>query len=570
MNQTRTFLLFAWIAVAVLLFMRWNESPAPAPVAATAVTAAVPAGAPPSAPAVPAAGAPPAAATVGAPPAASAPVASGAPITVTTDVLRLQVDPRGGTLIDGELLRYPVKKEHPDVRVHLLDANPATWSVAQSGLVDAAGGDSPNHEALFRAEDGRRDYQLADGADSIEVPLVWESANGLHVRKVYVLHRGSYAITVRTEVRNDGAATWRGFAYEQLQRAIRPKVGNTFTNPESISFQGAAWYDPEEKFEKVPTEDLVEDGPQTRKATGGWIGMLQHHFAIGWIPAKNEPQEYTMTALAGTPLYQVRGVSQSAFDVAPGMTATREATLWVGPKLQEQLQKLGDGMNLTLDYGMFTFIAQPMFDYVLSPLHWLTGNWGWAIILTVVILKLVLLPLSAAQYRSAARMRAIQPRLEALKERYGDDRQKYAEAQMELFRKEKINPMGGCLPILVTFPIFIALYYMLLETVEMRQAPFIGWIQNLTAPDPLYILPVLNLAVMFLTQKMTPMPGMDPMQKKIMTFMPLAFGVMMAFFPAGLVLYWVTNGGLGLLQQYLMTKRHGGKPGAPTTAVVAK
>jgi YidC/Oxa1 family membrane protein insertase len=399
------------------------------------------------------------------------------------------------------------------------------------------------------------------------VPLLWtDPATGLSVRKVYVFERGSYAITVRQEIRNEGAQPWRGSAYEQLLRAAPAEGsrGNGYTNPEAYSFVGAAWYDPEEKFDKVSIDDLVDDGALKKEATGGWIAMLQHHFALAWVPEKDVAHSFEMMSLPGS-RYLVRGIS-APFEVAPGTAATREARLWIGPKLQEEMEAIAPGLRLSLDYGIFTFLAQPMFEYVLKPLHdHVTGNWGWAIILTVLIIKLILYPLSAAQYRSFARMRAIQPKIEALKERYGDDRQKFGMAQMDLYKKEKINPMGGCLPILVTIPVFIALYWMLLESVEMRQAPWIGWIDNLTAPDPYFILPVINLAVMFLTQKMTPTPGMDPMQKKVMTFMPLIFGVMMAFFPSGLVLYWCTNGMLGLLQQWVITRRHGTTP-----AVAAK
>jgi YidC/Oxa1 family membrane protein insertase len=262
-------------------------------------------------------------------------------------------------------------------------------------------------------------------------------------------------------------------------------------------------------------------------------------------------------------MYRIRSVALPV-DLAPGAKVARQARLWVGPKVQKQLEAVAPGLKLSLDYGMFTFIAQPLFDYVLKPLHALTGNWGWAIILTVLALKLALYPLSAKQFQSMAKMRALQPRIEALKERYGAG-QEYNVAMMELYKKEKINPVSGCLPILIPLPIFFALYWVLLETVELRHAPWIGWIQNLTAPDPYFILPALNLAVMYLTQKMTPTPGMDPMQKKMMQFMPLIFGVMMAFFPAGLVLYWVTNGLLGLLQQWWITRRHGQATGAHAT-----
>ncbi len=569
MNQTRTFLLIAWIFTALLLFWEWNKAavaPPPAPTAVAQPLPEVPADAGvPDAGAVPdAAAAPAAAASPGAGVAAPAAEVAGAPqlVAVRTDVLDLRVDLRGGSVVGADLVEYPIKKEQPERKVRLLDLDPARYSVAQSGLVASAGA-APSHEALFRTEDGRRDFRLADGQDVLEVPLVWTDASGVSVRKTLVLTRGSYAITVREEIRNDGAAPWRGYAYQQLQRVAPPPAGSGFTNPEAYSFVGAAWYDPVDKFEKRKFADFVEDGPLNKDATGGWVSMLQHHFLLAWVPQKDEPQRFSLAVLGeGVPRYVVRSVG-APFEVAPGAARTRESVLWIGPKLQEPLQQVAEGLKLTLDYGIFTFLAQPMFDYVLKPLHDLTGNWGWAIILTVLLIKIALYWLSAKQYKSFAKMRAIQPRIEALKERYGEDRQKFQMAMMELYKKEKVNPAAGCLPILVTIPVFIALYWMLLESVEMRQAPWLGWIQNLTAPDPYFILPAINLVVMYLTQKMTPTPGMDPMQKKIMTAMPLVFGVMMAFFPSGLVLYWCTNGILGLAQQWIITKRHGeGSPAA--------
>ena len=578
MNQTRSFLLIAWLIVAFFLYMEWARGPVQPEVVAQAdpTTAAIPSGADvPSASAVPSAAAIPATTVDPGLPAVPAAAAGGAvasTVSIDTDVMRLALDLRGGSLVGAELLDYPINKGEPEVKVRLLNTDPSRFSVAQSGLVAAEGtsGTAPIHEAIFRTEDGRSAFRMADGTDRLEVPLVWNDADsGLTLRKVLVFTRGSYAITQRQEITNGGAQPWRGAAYEQLLRVPLPSLSRAagLTNPEVYSFQGVAWYSPAEKFEKFKVADIFDEGPQNRDTAGGWISMLQHHFLLAWVPDTGEIHRFSMAGL--TPDDQRHLVRMTApIEVAPGATTVRETTLWVGPKLQEQLVELGPGMKLTLDYGIFTFLAQPMFDYVLKPLYDLTGNWGWAIILTVVIIKLALYWLSAKQYLSFAKMRAVQPRIEALKERYGDDKQKFQMAMMELYKKEKINPLGGCLPILVTIPIFIALYWMLLESVEMRQAPWIGWIQNLTAPDPYFILPAINLVVMYLTQKMTPTPGMDPMQKKIMTMMPLVFGVMMAFFPSGLVLYWCTNGILGLLQQYVITKRHGDKaaPSAPAAA----
>jgi len=344
-----------------------------------------------------------------------------------------------------------------------------------------------------------------------------------------------------------------------------PPKHSGLSNPESFSFVGAAWYDG--KFEKAKFDDFAKQPPLNAPVSNGWIAMLQHHFVAAWLPSAPDPQLITVNtdSGSGTPIYQITAINANALDVAPGAAKSYTSRLWVGPKLQAPLAQLAPSLKYTVDYGIFTFIAQPLFDYVLKPLHFLIGNWGWAIILTVVLLKLALYPLSAAQYRSMAKMRAVQPRIEALKERYGDDKQQFQIAMMELYKKEKINPIGGCLPMLIPMPIFFALYWVLIETAELRHAPWMGWIQSLSDPDPYFILPVLNLVVMYLTQKMTPTPGMDPMQKKMMQFMPLVFGVMMAFFPAGLVLYWVTNGLLGLLQQQYITRRHGDKKPASGT-----
>jgi YidC/Oxa1 family membrane protein insertase len=292
----------------------------------------------------------------------------------------------------------------------------------------------------------------------------------------------------------------------------------------------------------------IADGRSIDRAPG-----LQHYFVAAWVPEGSELASFSTDVVRGRFLIRSRG---QTLELLPGASAHNQARLYIGPKLPETLEQVAPGLGLTLDYGIFTIIAQPL-HWLLAKLHALTGNWGWAIVLPVVLIKLALFKLSEAQYKSFAKMRRVQPRIEALKERYGEDRQKFQQAMMELYKKEKINPMGGCLPILVQIPIFIALYWVLLESVELRHAPWIGWIQNLTAPDPYFVLPLINLVSMWLTQKLSPTPGMDPLQKKMMQIMPLVFGVMFAFFPAGLVLYWATNGALGLLQQWIITRRHG-------------
>lgn len=570
MNQTRSFLLFAWLLVAFLLFMEWSKTTTttPPPVAAeqnavisAPVTATSQASALPAAPSVSGQnGVVPQLPNVG-----SKTSQSVQTISIQTDVLKLQIDPRGVSVVSTELLKYPVEKKAGSSNIVLQDTKDVDFFVAQSGLLAAAGTKktAPSHESLFLVENAQTSFNLAEGQKTLEVPFVWQdTAQGFKVRKVLVLTRGSYAIKVKQEIINTSPQAWQGAVYEQFIRVQppAPPKHSMFTNPESFSLTGAAWYSEEDKFDKKAFSDFSEENLDLKNRKQSWISMVQHHFVSAWVPGKNETREIATSTLSdsGKPHYVIRSIG-SIMTVPSGKATTLESTLWVGPKLQSELEKIDPSLTLTLDYGIFSFIAQPLF-WLLSLLHSWLGNWGWAIIAIVVLLKLALYKLSAAQYKSMAKMRAIQPRLEALKERYGDDRQQYSTAMMDLYKKEKINPAGGCLPMLIPLPIFFALYWVLLESVELRQAPWMGWIQNLTAPDPYFILPIMNLVVMFVTQKLTPMPGMDPMQKKVMQFMPLIFGVLMAFFPAGLVLYWVTNGILGIAQQQVINRRHGDKP----------
>ncbi|MCY7355410.1 MAG: membrane protein insertase YidC [Lysobacter sp.] len=562
MNQTRVFLIFAWLMVATLLWVEWGkERAAPAP-AAEATTAASP-GATSTVPTVSGATLPavPSTNTATNKPSVPAMSATTQPssaqnVTVTTDVLRLVLD--GGAIRSAELLRYPQSTERNSAPVKLFDDNATRFFSAQSGWVSQAGA-APNHESGFLPELPARQYALPRGGHGVEVPFVWRGPNGVTIRRIFTLKRNEYAINVRDEVVNAGTAPWQGYVYRQLLRNPPPSKSG-LTNPEAYSFTGAAWYSPEEKYEKRKYADFVDDGTLDRQVKGGWIALLQHYFFAAWIPSPNDQTTFSLAtppANGGTQ-YLVRELGPGV-NVAPGTRAVAEAKLWVGPKLQDRLDDVAPGLALSLDYGIFTFLAKPI-AWLLAQLHKITNNWGWAIVLLVLLIKLALFPLSAAQYKSMAKMRKFQPRIAQLKERYGDDKQKFQMAMMELYKKEKINPVGGCLPVLLQMPIFLALYWVLLESVELRQAPWMLWIQDLTARDPFFILPVLNAAVMWATQKLTPAVGMDPMQQKMMQMMPLVFGVMFAFFPAGLVLYWVTNGSLGLLQQWWMTRRYSEAP----------
>ena len=556
MNQTRAFLIFGWLMVATLLWMEWGREQAPAAEAPAAAQAD-----PTTAAAIPVAD------TAAGVPAAAVPMAPGnqpvAPpvdadaspiVTVETDVLRVRM--RGGEILSAELLDYAQDTEPGSPPVHLLrDTAPGVY-LARSGWT-SQGGNAPGHATGFMPVGDTRAYVIEDGRDTIEVPFAWTGPDGVTVRRTWTFGARDYAVHVRDEVVNAGSAPWQGYVYRQLLRDAPPDRGSMFTNPEAITFSGAAWYSPSEKYEKRAFADFGDDGPLDVQVTGGWVALSQHYFLTAWVPQPDQAALYSLGTGNGLYSIEARGPS---FNLAPGQRAATEATLWLGPKLADRLEQVAPGLELALDYGIFTFLAKPI-AWLLAKLHLLTSNWGWAIVLLVLIIKLLLYPLSAAQYKSAAKMRRFQPRVEQLKERYGDDKQKFQLALMELYKKEKINPVGGCLPVLVQIPVFLALYWVLLESVELRQAAWIpGWIDDLTAQDPYFILPLVNIAVMWATQKLAPTSGMGPMQAKMMQFMPLVFGVMFAFFPAGLVLYWITNAGIGLAQQWFMTRKYAEAP----------
>jgi YidC/Oxa1 family membrane protein insertase len=565
MNQTRTFLIFAWLAVATLLFMAWSrDNAAPDANADTAAVAQVDAATGDSTVPTVARDAIPEAptASMSAPSAAAVPAAASATaVTVTTDVLRVVLD--GGNVRQADLLQYPQTTEPGSAPMRLFASDAAHFFQAQSGWVSSTGA-APSHEAGFVPADAQRDYPLAAGANQVEVPFQWTGTDGITIRRTYTFSRGDYTVQVRDEVVNAGAQPWQGYVYRQLVR-VPPVVKTGFTHPESYSFHGAAWFSAQDKFEKRKFADYAEDGPLDKAVTGGWIAMLQHHFFAAWIPGDKDASKFSLSSPKGSGGQEQALVRElgPGVTVAPGARAQTSARLWVGPKLVKQIETQAvPGLERAVDFSSYSWMAwlAGLLFFVLSFLHGIFGNWGWAIIGLVLVIKALMFPLSAAQYKSAAKMRRFQPRIEQLKERYGDDKQKLQMAMMELYKKEKINPVGGCLPVLVQMPVFLALYWTLLESVELRQAPWIGWIHNLTAPDPYFILPAINIAVMFATQKLTPTPIADPMQRKMMQYMPVAMGVMFAFFPAGLVLYWVTNGSLGLLQQWWMLRKYGEAP----------
>ena len=483
----------------------------------------------------------------------SQPVMMGASglLTVTTDVLEVGIDLTGGTVVSAKLLDYPVEFDVPGIKVDLFNSNGPEMFIAQSGLLSRSS--APNHTSTYQAD--TMSYILAESADEIRVPLTWADNNGLQVTKTLIFKRGKYDIAVRHTLSNQNDQTWSGSRYDQLQRSIiADRDDGGFTNPGRYSFFGIGFYSPDEKFEKVDFDEVASE-PYQRSFTNGWLSMVQHYFFSAWIPPQGQANTYSTQEYSpdGFPRYIARAVSP-VVEVAPGTSHEFESRLYVGPKLQDEIEEIAPGLGHTVNYGIFTVFSKPLF-WLLSNIHSVVGNWGWAIVLLTVLIKLLFFKLTEAQYRSMARMRKLQPRIEQLKERYGDDRQRMSQAMMEMYKTEKVNPLGGCLPILVQIPIFIALYWVLLESVELRQAPFILWIENLTARDPYFVLPVLNAAFMMLTQRLTPTAGMDPLQRKIMQFMPIGFSFMFAFFPAGLVLYWATNAGLSLAQQWYITRK---------------
>ncbi|MBL0162360.1 MAG: membrane protein insertase YidC [Xanthomonadales bacterium] len=564
MNNPRTFLLVALFALVYLLYSQWQIDynpqvaiPATAPTNVTDPPASISSGVPTAAD-IPQAV--PSATETAKTPTATEQKATVNPVIVTTDLLRVEIDPLGGSVVRADLLAYPLQPNQPE-RVRLLDSDPAHYFVAQSGLVSKTS-PAPNHETILTS--AAQSYDLAAGQNRLEVPLTWSDPSGVSVTKTFIFERGSYVIEQQQRIDNQSAVAWTGNAYRLLQRVpliIDHSGIKGYTNTERYSFIGAAWYSPEDKFQKLAFDKFSKD-PINRSVSGGWIAMLQHYFFAAWIPPVGETDQFSSSETTGGGANRYRMLSQSpAMSIEPGKDQTFSARLYVGPKLQSTLDDVAPGLSKTADYGMFTVISEPL-HWLLSMYHWLTGNWGFAIILLVLTIKALFFKLSEAQYRSMAKMRKMQPRVAALKDRYGDDRAKLNQAMMDLYKKEKINPLGGCLPMLVQIPVFLGLYWVLLESVELRQAPFILWIHNLTAPDPYYVLPILNAATMLATQFLTPMTGMDPLQAKMMKFMPLIFSVMFAFFPAGLVLYWTVNGALGLLQQWIITKRiEGGDKG---------
>ena len=465
-------------------------------------------------------------------------------IRILTDEFSAEIDPQGGSLVKVGLLNYPESLDRKDKPFILLNDSSRELFIAQSGLLaDKA---APDHKQKFTVE--QNEYQLASGQDILEIPLTWSDPTGITVVKTYTFHRGRFDIGVSHKVTNSSSENWTGRQYRQLQRKPPLQSGSLLGGV--YTYTGGVISTPEKNYEKVDFDDMAEKDLE-QQIPGGWIAMIQHYFLGTWVPDQGE----TNTIYSKSPgdNRYVLGMFSEPQTIAAGSAGTFNTTLYVGPKIQDKLEALAPHLNRTVDYGWLWFIAEPLF-HVLKWIHGYVGNWGWAIIILTVLIKLVFYKLSETSYRSMANMRKLAPQMQKLKDRFGDDRTKLNQAMMEMYKKEKINPLGGCLPILVQIPVFIALYWMLLESVELRQAPWLGWIQDLATKDPYYILPIIMGASMVVQQRLNPTPP-DPIQAKVMMVLPIVFTFFFLWFPAGLVLYWVVNNLLSILQQYVITKR---------------
>lgn len=465
-------------------------------------------------------------------------------VTITTDVFKVQISPDGGVFQNLELLKYPDNVDSQKDMV-LFESAPPRIYLAQTGLT---GGLYPNHATRFKIHPGERTL----GENDDEVKLVMDAEqDGVRLTKTYTFKRGSYVVDVDQKVTNLSHEPINASLYLQLLRdSSRPEGQSRFIS----TFTGPAVYTAEDKFQKLKFDNIGEGKmDHATKTDNGWVGMVQHYFVSAFIPQDKVARE-NYTRKVGEDLYAI-GTVIPLGTIAPNASASNDTRLFVGPQESKLLEKTAPGLDLVKDYGWLTIIARPIF-WLMTHIHNEVGNWGWTIILLTCLIKLVFAPLSAASYRSMAKMKQFTPRITELRERYKDDKQRMNKELMGLYKAEKINPLGGCLPVVIQIPVFISLYWVLLASVEIRNAPWLGWIQNLAAPDPYFILPVIMAGSMFIQQKMSPPPP-DPMQAKLMMFLPIAFSITFFFFPSGLVLYWVVNNLLSIAQQYYITRKYG-------------
>ena len=473
-------------------------------------------------------------------------------VVVETDLIRAEIDTKGGDLRHLSLLTYPVSLEEPDTPFVLLNDKGADLFLIQDGLL-SADKDTPNHHTVFSTD--RENVTLAPGADSVEVHLDWTSEEGVRFRKTFTFFRNSYFVDVTFTVDNQSGETWSGYRYSQILRTqvAEPSSGLGFLT-RLPSYKGGAIFTPEDKYQKIDFEEMYEAN-LARPTPSGWVAMLQHYFVGALLPDAGTGYEFysNVTNRDTGPRYLIGYKTTQPTVVPAGSSQELDGEMYIGPKETERMIKADNQLELTVDYGWLTPVSSPLF-WVMTYINRVVNNWGVSIILLTLLVKLVFFPLSAASYKSMARMKKMQPRMQTLKERFGDDKQKFQQAMMEIYKKEKINPLGGCLPIVIQIPVFIALYWVLLESVELRQAPFALWIKDLSLQDPYYVLPILMGASMFGQQLLNPAP-LDPMQQKIMMALPLVFTIFFLWFPSGLVLYWLVNNVLSIAQQWVITRK---------------
>ena len=468
-------------------------------------------------------------------------------VQIRTDVLQLAIDLEGGDIIELDLPKYLAKIDEAEPYV-LLEQNATRTYIAQSGLIGADGIDKSGRPTYSTPSSV---YTLQENDDELVVKLLFQNDAGVKVTKRYTLRRGDYLINVDYLVENGSVSRWQANLFGQLKRDNSPPPSSGSSGGMGLNpFLGAATTQPDDHFTKFTFDDMAEE-PFKATLPGGWIAMIQHYFLSAWVP--DQSQNHTYSTRVTSSGFNIAGFTSPALVLDPGQQGEIGAEFYAGPKDQYRLKEISPYLELSVDYGWLWWIAQPLF-WLLTNIHDFVGNWGVAIILLTVLIKAAFFKLSATSYRSMANMRRVQPQMQDIREQFADDKQKQSQAMMELYKKEKINPMGGCLPILVQMPVFIALYWTLMESVELRQAPFILWIQDLSVMDPYFVLPLLMGASMFFMQMLNPPPP-DPMQAKLMKWMPVMFTFFFLWFPAGLVLYWVVNNLLSMAQQYVITRQ---------------
>ena len=531
MESQRTFLFIGLMLVSFLLFQEWNNDYNTPKADPSATTQTLKANSPESDDYVPASS------DSGLP--ASTTLAKRAVINITTDVFKVKIDTKGGDIVETDLIDYKETKGS-DVPYMLLGEFDGKQYFSQSGLIGLNGPDaSANGRPTYQSE--QTSYTLT--GDELRVPLQFTDSNGVSFTKTYVFKKGQYDVGLEYKVNNTTSSPVQVQLYTQIKRTVQEKGSMVDQN-----YLGAAYGTDEEPYEKYSFSDMADKNLNIN-TQGGYVAFIQHYFVSAWVPMQD--QANTLYSLITKSNAAIIGVKDEAVNVQAGSEQTLTATYYMGPKESDKLEAIHTDLDLTVDYGWLWFISQPLF-VLLKWLHSILGNWGVAIIAITIIVKSLMYPLTKAQYTSMAKMRALQPKMKALKEKYGDDRQKFGQATMEMYRKEKVNPMGGCFPILLQMPIFLALFYVFLESTELRHAEFVLWLTDLSAKDPYYVLPILFGASMFITQKLQPMTVTDPMQQKMMTFMPVIFSVFFLWFPSGLVLYWLVSNLISIVQMLII------------------